>query len=282
MKTHHNNTILLILAFVFFSMFRFNAVIKESVIASSNLWFTALVPSMMPMYAITDLLMNYGLANVFYKIFKNNRAILIFISMILGTPANAKYIREFYKTGYIELDEASYLLSFAYSPNPLFILGIAPSKKIALITLFTIYATNAIIALFNRKNLIAHQSTFKTFKAKEFTECLEDSIKKSFEILVLVYGIVVVYGIINSLIEVYIPNVGFFLRSILEISNALGYISSMSKSFHKWMIVASLFGGLSIHTQIKSIICDTEIPFKNFFISRLFATCIGTIVCLFL
>ena len=62
---------------------------------------------------------------------------------------------------------------------------------------------------------------------------------------------------------------------ILEITNAL--ISMKKLNNFKWFIFACTFGGLSIHTQIKSILEDTPISYKHFFYGRVISSIIALI-----
>lgn len=271
----YNNFILIILLIIFTYLFTCNDIIRLSIIDSINLWLYSLIPSMLPMYLIVDLLLNYGLSYHLYTIFKTNKAILLILSLLLGSPANAKYMRDFYESDYIDLDTANYLLTFAYSPNPLFIIGISPSISLAIKTLSIIYLTNIINFIIFRKLNHKELVIEKRFKVLKFTECLETSIYKSFKILLLILGIIIVYGIINTII----PSNSIFIKSLLEMTNALSLMIMNDST--KWFTFACIFGGLSIHTQIKSILEDTPINYKYFLYGRLIASAISIIFAIF-
>lgn len=269
MKKNIRYMILFLLLVIFILLFRYNSLVKTSILSSMELWLYNLVPFMLPMYLITDLLLNYGLGNVLSKIFKSNQAFLIAISMLLGTPSNAKYISEFYKEGYISIDEANWLLGFCYSPNPLFILGISNNFKTFSIILTYLYLTNFVIAFITKSHYNLKRNTIKKFEFKSFSKCLEDSIYKSFHILILILGITAVYGVLNSLLDMILPYSNIFFKSLLELTNALHAITKNGYSI-LWMMFAISFSGLSIHTQIKSILEDTPLKYKNFLLGRLF------------
>lgn len=149
MKKFKTYIILFILLIIFTLIFKYNTLVKSCIIESSLLWFNSLVPFMSPMYLMVDLFNYYGIQ----KIFKNSSLFITLISLSLGCPSSAKYISEFYSKGYLSLDDSNYLLLFAYSPNPLFIIGITPSIKDALIILSYIYITNLIL-MFTFKNIL--------------------------------------------------------------------------------------------------------------------------------
>ena len=242
-----------------------------------DLWFKSLVPFMLPMYVITDLLLNYGLGNVLYKIFHKNYPFLIMISLLMGTPTNAKYIKDFYDSGYIDLETSNWLLLFSYSPNPLFIIGIAPTFLIAIKLLGYLHISNILIALFSKRFFNISSSKPKLFSKQNFSKCLENSINKSFNVLILILGIICVYAVIIRFIDLIIPN-SIFLKTILEMTNALAIIKNSTVPIFPWMMLAISFGGLSIHTQIKSILEDTPINYKYFLIGKLIASIVPLIL----
>lgn len=270
MKKIKNYIILFFLLNIFAFLFMFSRNIKLSVLSSTELWLNNILPSMLPMYTILDLLINYGLGSFLYTIFKSNSILLLFISLVSGSPGNAKYIKEFLEDGFITTDTANLLLTFAYSPNPLFIIAIAGNIKTALAILGYIYITNFINYVVFKRKLPSLSSKSKVFKKVSFSECIESSIKKSFNILILILGIVVIYGILNTLLStIHVDSI--FLNSILEMTNALDIINDRSLNIF-WLIFASTFAGLSIHTQIKSILENTDASYKYFFLGRIMAS----------
>ncbi len=270
MKRLQRQLFLFIFLLIFILIFKYSNLIKTSVISSIDLWLTSLVPSMLPMYLFLDLLINYGITNVLYKIFKSNVPLLFIISLIAGTPSNAKYIREFYMEGLISKDSANLLLSFAYSPNPLFIIAMSYDLKSSLIILLYIYITDIIIYFIFKKKLHITCNTKKEFKTVPFIDCLTSSIYKASNTLTLILGVVVFFGIINTLLDVF--NISSpFIASILELTNALSIINNKNLSI-LWMLFACTFAGASIHVQIKSILEDTDLSYRYFLFGRLLAS----------
>ncbi len=270
MKRISRQLFLFIFLLIFILIFKYSSLIKTSVISSLDLWLTSLVPSMLPMYLILDLLINYGITNLLYKIFRSNVPLLFIISLLAGTPSNAKYIREFYMEGLISKDSANLLLSFAYSPNPLFIIAMSYDLKSSLIILLYIYITDIIIYFIFHKKLHITCNTPKDFKTVPFIDCLTSSIYTASTTLTLILGVVVFFGIINTLLNVF--NISSpFIASLLELTNALSIINNKNLSI-LWMLFASTFAGASIHVQIKSILEDTDLSYRYFFLGRLLAS----------
>ena len=92
MNKRYNNLIMLILSVIFLFIFRFNTSVKECIINAIVAWFYNLVPFMFSAYLIIDLMQNYGLSNLIYRLFKSNIPIIVILSLLLGCPTNAKYI----------------------------------------------------------------------------------------------------------------------------------------------------------------------------------------------
>lgn len=280
MKKFKKYIILFFLLLVFILTFKYSTYVKSSVISSMELWFKSLVPSMLPLYLIIDLLINYGLMDLIYLLFKNNSPVLLLISFLSGTPSNAKYIKEFYLEGLIDENTANLLLLCGYSPSPLFILTISPSVSFGLIVLSYIYITNLFIYLLFKPRFKSSSSVKKEFPCLSFIDCLTSSIMKSFNTLILILGVIVFFGLLNTYIKVLnIDSV--FLSSILELTNALYKITSSNLSII-WFLFATSFGGLSIHAQIKSILEDTPITYKYFLYGRLIASIPLLLIIIFL
>ncbi len=254
----------------FILIFKYSTLVKESIVDSLTLWATVLIPSMLPIYIVTDLLLNYGLQEVFYKLFKSNTILLVLISLLSGTPTNAKYIVEFYEHGYIGEKTGNFLLLFSYSPNPLFVIAFSPDLGVAMTVLSYIYLSNlAIFLIFKPKFSLEKNRPISASKSS-FIDCLSSSIMKSSDVLILILGVVVVYGIANSFAGVFGID-SYFFSSLLELTNALNIIKMHGFSL-LWFMFACTFGGLSIHTQIRSILEGTPLAYKYFSIGRLLAS----------
>lgn len=269
MDKRYNNLIMLILVLIFFFIFRLNTSIKDCIISAIIGWLYNLVPFLFPVYLLIDLMLNYDLIGYVYHLFKSNIPIIVILSLLLGCPSNAKYIKEFYCGGYISKGSANYLLTFAYSPNPLFILGIT-SKNIAIKTIIFIYVTNLVNIIIFHKLKSNNEDISKQVITKPFVNVIENSIFKTFKILILILGIIIIYAVINLIIDNILSGSNYVLKSILELTNAS--LTMKNNNDFTWFTFACTFGGLSIHTQIKSILEDTPINYKYFFYGRIIAS----------
>jgi len=115
---------------------------------------------------------------------------------------------------------------------------------------------NALINMSNRKN-------------KSFGEIINNALLSSINALLLILGVVTIFMIITTIIEIHF---NFDISGILEISQGLRNVSLMdiplkTKTILSTMIIS--FGGLSVHTQIISILSDTNIKYFPFLIARI-------------
>jgi len=195
----------------------------------------------------------------------------------------------------ISINDANKLISFTYFSNPLFLYNILSNtfnKKITIKIILIHYITNIFIGLLFRKK--DNNNNNKTIKNKSnineinIIKLLPSSINKSINTLFMILGTIVFYMIITNLIlNIFNINNLFniFLRGIFEITQSLNLLNNLNyPSITKELMALSIisFGGLSIHTQVLSIINDTDISYKNFLIGRILHFLLGTITYIFI
>lgn len=286
---------LIILTFILLNS---NLIINE-IINIFNVWFKRLFPSLFPFFIIGDILINYNfhyyLGTVFNPLFKllfntgGNISFIFLLSIFSGFPSNAKYTKELYLNKYINNKEASYALAYTFFANPLFIINmtreIFNSSRITLIILLSHYLSNVFIGLiFRFKNVKTNNIKFKKQESLPFNKLLTSSINKNINTLLSVLGIIILFVILSTWVtETF--NLSIFSKSIingiLELTqgiNSLRFIN-VSTNYKMYLMVTYLgFGGLSVHMQIKSILEDTNISLKPFYIGRILHIIISIII----
>ena len=179
---------------------------------------------------------------------------------MLGSPSNAKYIKEFLDSGYINNEEANHLLFSIYSPSLSFILGF---NYHSLKVIIYLYIINLIIYFISKRFFIKNKPIykFKPYKKKSFTTCLNESFRNSLSVLSMILGVIIFYKIVISFLSTF--NFGY-LSVLIELTSSVHYIISNNLGFNL-ILVSILFGGISIHTQVKSILSDS---YKYFLYGR--------------
>ena len=120
-----------------------------------------------------------------------------------------------------------------------------------------------------------------TYKNYNFLQLISNSIKKSMDTLLMILGTITFYMISTNLLLSFIKTntlVTILIKGIFEITQSLNILNLLEyQSIIKEVIAISIisFGGLSIHTQVLSIINKTKISYKNFFIGRILHTIIS-------
>lgn len=245
------------------------------VLSSIQLFNNSLFPSIFPIMILSDfilstntiyLLSNY-LGGIFSKAFKLSKiSIYPFImSMISGSPSNAKYISDLLNNNYISKNEAIKLLCICINYNPLLIISLTSYlnfKDRLLLLMLNIFCNILVGILFRNVKV---DICYFNYVPKKFS--LINSISNSINVLLNILGIVTFFNILNSMFSFNHP----LLIGILEITNGFGLLKVFNISYNRKFIYSALlisFSGLSILTQIKSILGDT-LNYSLFYKSRI-------------
>ncbi len=285
--------IIFILIFIFGNFFVID--LKSIILESSNIWLYNLVPSMLPFYVISDLLINYGLIDILAFLFKKiinklfnvseNASFVIFFSMFTGFPSSAKYLKNLLDLNYISLEDANKIIRFTHFSNPLFIINvigntIIGNKKIGFLILLSHYLSNFIIGFLYRKEQTQKITTKRVKNTKSFGSILTTSFINSFDSLLIVLGSLITFKILTSIIFHYF-GFNFIISSLLEITQGLFALKNLTLNIElKALIAVAMisFGGFCIHTQVYSILSETKISYKNYFFSRILHVIIATTI----
>lgn len=301
----YSNLIIVISTFIIFIVIIMNkTIVSKTIINSFYIWFNTLMPSMLPMFIISDILISYNftkyipkkIIGFISKIFNtsNNATLVILLSLISGFPLNAMNIKTSYDNGFITKDEAEHLLLFNHFPNPLFVLNTVGllylnNNKYGIVILISTILSNIIIGIIFRKrnNLTNINCISKNSKSQTFTEIFSNSIKKSINSLLMISVTICLFLILSTLI-INIFNLNSYLslvtKAVLEMTMALEQIPSMNISDICKVIISSAiisFGGLSIHMQVISIL-DEKIRYRNYFIGRIYQMIISSVISIML
>ena len=278
-------------------IFTNNKDVAEVIINAINLFLRKVFVSLFPMFIINDILINLNIPYYFYlvfnklflKVFKTSGlgAYVFIMSLISGTPSNAYILKELVKERKLSYEEASHFLMFTYFSNPLFLtimLGSIFDSKTTLKIILIHYISNILIGILKRGKApkITHQSF--QLETRKRNGILIKSINKSISTLLMILGTVTFYMLLTYIITYPFQN-NILLKTcfsgFLEITNGLNNLVNVniySKIKEIIAIAIISFGGLSIHTQIKAILEDTQIKYKYFLKGRLLHTMISILL----
>ncbi len=294
MKTKLKNFTLIMLILLFLSLFFiYNQTFKLCILKGASLFFLNVFPTLLPMFIINDLLLNYNfgiylnklVGKFFFKFFKMGpMATYIFIMAIFsGTPTNAYIINNCLENNLITKDEAEVILAYAFFINPLFLYqmlnNIFHHNLITLKIISICYFSNLLIAFYFKKFKYSNTLPLK-IKEETFNITLTKSIKKSLNTLLSIMGTIIFYLVLSEGINIIWPNslINCFFNGLLEITGGLNKLAVLNVNMYFKEIVAIIFisfGGLSIHSQIKGII-PNDISYKTFLEARIWQVILAT------
>lgn len=252
------------------------------------LWFKNIVPNLLPMFIITSLIIESNLiinicnifGKLFNKIFKcSNYGIFIyFLSLFTGSPSNAKYINDLVNNNLISNTLSDKLLLFTSNYNTLLIyslLSLYLNKSISIKIIIIIIISNIIVGLiFRNINYIDLKTNYIKRKIN-----ISKIIKDTLDTLLMILGTLIFFNIIINLLPIKNMLLKNILNGFLEITTGLKGLEYLDISTNIKILLSTVylsFGGLSIHTQIKSILPDTN--YTLFLKSRLYAIIISIIL----
>ncbi len=252
------------------------------------LWFKNIVPNLLPMFIITSLIIESNLiiniSNIFGKLFNkifkcSNYGIFIyFLSLFTGSPSNAKYINDLVNNNLISNTLSDKLLLFTSNYNTLLIyslLSLYLNKSISIKIIIIIIISNIIVGLiFRNINYIDLKTNYIKRKIN-----ISKIIKDTIDTLLMILGTLIFFNIIINLLPIKNMLLKNILNGFLEITTGLKGLEYLDISTNIKILLSTIylsFGGLSIHTQIKSILPDTN--YTLFLKSRLYVIIISIIL----
>lgn len=254
----------------FIYIIKYNSYITEQTIYSVNIWLNKILPTLFPTFIIVDIIYNTNLPYYIEKYLHIN--FIYIISILSGSPSNA-YILNKYNQNITKI------LSVTKYTSPIFtytFLKAIFNHKTAILIISLNILSNIILKLIikpkNIKYLIIKQETIYT--------TITNSIKKNINTLITILGTIIFFNTLpihlikNNLIK------GIIL-SILEITTSLNNLLTTTLPYNIKIlltIISLSTCGLCIETQIKSIINDTFINYKEYLLYRLLHTIIFLIL----
>jgi len=302
MKKKYSSLLICMITIFFLSQFFiYTEEIIKAFFDATKLWFYNLVPTIFPFFIISDILNNYHLIDYISKIFGKVISVLFklpkecaypfFMSMMSGFPGNSKFVKELLDDKIICNKQASKLLTFTHFSNPLFIIstiGITflGNKKIGIIILICHFLTSVIVGLLFRNIYFLKENKIKQKEriTLSFIPLLKSSITNTVNTLFLIYGIIIFFFILTTIINLnfnFTPFNQTILNGLLEMTSGLKYVSEINYSITVKACLSTFFisfGGFAIHMQIMSILSDYKINYFIYFLSRILQASIATIL----
>ena len=277
-------------------IFKNNKEVANVILEAVNLFFKKVFVSLFPMFILNDILINLNIPYYFYllfnklflKVFHTSGlgAYVFIMSLISGTPSNAYILKELVELEKLSIEEANHFLTFTYFSNPLFLtvmLSTIFNARIVLKIILCHYIANIIIGILMR-NKAPKIVTNQKYTQNKSKSSIIKSINKSISTLLMILGTICFYMLLTFIVTNLLPDnllIKTLISGFLEITNGLNTITSLNIFIQIKEIIASAiisFGGLSIHTQIKAILEDTNMNYSYFLKGRIMQSIISVIL----
>ena len=304
-KKIYSLIVLFCLSFVIFFIFTNSSIINDSIFFSYELFIKNIFPSLFPMFIISYILVEIGipefLCSIFYKFFnklflvKSDASFVFFMSMLTGFPSSAKYIDMLIEKNRIDSHDASKILIFTFFSNPLFIVNTVgimflDNINLGFIILVSHITGNILVGLifrnYNKTNstdVIDAKKGIKVLINKinttSFFSVFLNSIKDAINTMILIFGIIVTFQIIISILPC-----NMFFKGIIEMTTGLRLISIYDNLYFKVFLSTFFisFGGLCIHTQIMNILNKKRERYLPFLFARIIHGIISAVMSIIL
>lgn len=290
MKKTYKSILILVTLITLLILYLINSnIIVNAIIDYSILFLTKLFPVSLLFFIFSTLLIDYGLIELIQYYLKINTSSLyvLLISAISGFPSGAKYTKELLEKNLIDENTANKIIMFSHFPNPLFILGsvylVLKDKEICLKLLLAIIISNIIIYIFSKDKKSTKNNIKKLTVPSNFSNVLSKAVTNAFNTLLLIYGTSLFFYLVATIITKYITlntNSFIILNGFFDLTKGVFSTTLLNNLTLReiYILIFISFGGLSIHMQVKSIITDTSIKYKYFFIGRIIGTILALII----
>lgn len=279
MKKNYQRLFIILFLSILLILYTINSpIIINSILSYTKLFITKLFPTNFIFFVISTILIEQGLIELLNTKFKLNSSIfyVTIMSILSGIPSGAKYTKDLLNKKVISNKTANYLITYTHFPNPMFILSAATSltnNEIAVKILIALILSNLLIAI-SLKPKEKEIYTISDSSPKDFASSLSKAIIDAIKVIIIIYGTSVFFYLITIIINKYLTlnTLNYIIiNGIFDLTKGIFSTSLINNELTKSILIIlfSAFGSLSIHIQIKSIISNTSIKYKNFLFGRI-------------
>ncbi len=281
-------------------VFYFLAAPAEALEASRRglyLWFTQLLPALLPFSILSYVVIASGLLSCGKKVKKSRISsfewYVIFCGFLFGFPIGSKLTADLYKEGKLSYKNASILCCFTNNLSPVFVTT-AVSSMLDLNVNFAVYLViygiplcyGIVRLLFSKEQASVNTNTVSGFHLDMQT--VDDGIMNGFETLIRICGYIMMFSIMSEVIKTLpFRNAGLnlFLVGCTEVTNGIACLAQFPCSDSTKYLSAVLFlswNGISGLFQTASILKTTDLSIRQYLKNKLVLLLFQTSVSLFL
>lgn len=263
--------IILMIIFNFIYVLEYQLIIKEI----TYLWFTLLLPSIMPMYVLTNFLIRmpnffkflYKVFNPFYHFESETSASIFILSFFTGNPSITLMITDSISHQLLSYHEGNRLMRCSSHFSFIFIKLV--TKEYFLIVFLALFLSSSIIFRFskyeNKKLNLVYNSSFSFF------DVLNKIIDQGYLVLLKILYIMLIVGFFSNFINFifHFKNISFF-TAFFEVTTGINFFNHhLNNDFLRLLLITMLLSsnGLSVIIQTINAMKD-QLNRKNYLVFR--------------
>lgn len=265
------------------------------------LWFSNVLPALLPFFICANFLQNLGVIRIF-----RSGVFPFAMSVLSGYPMGAKIIGDLRRDGEISLVEAKRLMSFCSTSGPAFMVGAVGAGMLGSGLLGGIIAAahyagalaNGVIytGILGRSCDMEVSVSGYQPRGKSMQEAFTDAIIMSFRSLGIVLAYIVIFMLVTDLLHMcgVLSLIGSqelraLIKGVFEMTVGCGAVAECggASDLLKCVMCSGImaWGGLSVMGQSVSMLAGTGITVKYLFLSKfthsILAAAAAFIICLF-
>jgi len=241
-------------------------------------------PSTFLFLLLSYLLFQYNILFFISKVFKRKDFCFYIFSIFSGFPGGVIFLKESLERGDITISDANKMVLFTHFPNPIFLLyhtqKLFNNKQTAFVFYLIILISQFIVLLFSscKKSFYYYKNDNTNF-SNNLINCSLKVIRVIFTIYVTSVFFYLISYFINNCIS-FSKIIFVVISGIFDLTKGVLSTSLISNSCLKGILLLFffVFGSIPIHIQIKSILSDTSITYKNFLKGRFISFLLSIII----
>lgn len=304
------NAMIVFFSFIALAMVAFPAATLEGAKTGLDLWWRVVLPSLLPFFIISELLLNFGIMDRLGRGFERlmrplfrlpgEAAFGLVMGYCAGFPTGAAAAAGLRRQGLISKEEGERLIAFTNNPSPLFITvgvatGILNTPGLAALILAINYGLNLMIGIFlgihapRPKNTRLKPALKAPINPPPLGKLLKNAAQKAGGNIAIIGCYLVFFSVLSSSIRASgiealllsplkalgLPTIlnQSLLQGIWEMTLGINSIGSSELPLQIRLPVCSAFlglGGISVLAQVAAMVADTDIGIGTYLKSRLF------------
>ncbi len=256
-----------------------------------TLWYSKMIPSLLPFMILSGILVRMNLTEHFSKIlhpllkrlFRCNGHLSygILMGFLCGFPMGAKVTADLFHHHKISKREAEFLLSFCNNIGPVYfctfiipLLGLnAPVPY-----LFGMYGLPFLYGMVIRRSLFKdldnidirfHTQSKTTASLQPLLSALDEAIHTSIQSILMLCGYMILFNLLNILPHFFFPKLHFYLAPLLEITGGLSMLGQIHPLYSLCLLP---FGGFSCIAQTHSMIAGMGLSIQKYILHKVLLT----------